>query len=91
MRQLPHDILFLSPLNFEMPCLAIADNPRNPRLESVRNDREFKSIRDLSKHIQGLISNAKKRYRKLFNLEISVIYVPCFSMSFSSAVGLSKI
>ena len=39
MRQLPHDILFLSPLNFEMPCLAIADNPGNPRLESVRNDR----------------------------------------------------
>ena len=32
-------MIFLSPLNFEMPCLAIADNPRNPRLESMRNDR----------------------------------------------------
>ena len=26
----PSVILFLSPLNFEMPCLAIADNPSNP-------------------------------------------------------------
>ena len=31
MSQLPHEILFLSPLNFKMPCLAIADNPRNAR------------------------------------------------------------
>ena len=61
MRQLPHEILFLSPLNFEMPCLAIADNPRNPRLESTLrkyyrqhqvNTRPFKAY--------GLILNTKK-------------------------------
>ena len=74
-----------------MPCLAIADNPRNPRLESVRNDRASSQYATFQNIYKDLISNAKKRFRKLFNLEKSVIYVPCFSMSFSSAVGLSKI
>ena len=60
MRQLPHEISFLSPLNFEMPCLAIADNPRKPSWkahcayypEHQDNTRSFKAY--------GLILNTKK-------------------------------
>ena len=52
MRQLPHEILFLSPLNFEMPYLAIADNPRNPgwKARCVSIIVSIKLIRDLLRH-----------------------------------------
>ena len=77
MRQLPHEILLLSPLNFEMPCLAIADNPRNPRwracvpiIVSLSQDATFESIRtDFA---------CDKRYSKLFNLKIALIYISVF-------------
>ena len=90
MRQFPHKILFLSPLNFEMPCLAIADNPRNPSCKArcVGIIVSIKLTRDFLRHTDWFWK--RKRCTELFNLEMSVIYFPCFSMSFST-VGLSTI
>ena len=68
-----------------MPCLAIADNPSNPSwkayvaiIVSLSQNATFESIRT---------DFAIKRYSKLFNLEIAVIYIACF---FMSSVGLSE-